>query len=592
MRVDAAVVQRTAEIRARFAQRDATMWRVGLVRAGQLQMVAPQHFSDDWPMSMIANLIDVVARDVAESIAPLPTLSCAAGRMKTDADKNRAGRKNKGGMYYWVESGLKIQMLAGADRYITDAFLPLYVEPDFVTKMPRIRVEDGSGMYYDLDQSGCVRVIVKVWRLKVSQLVALFGDNPDVHRGLMTDRYGRQVVGDHEVEVVRYCDCENTILYVPSKQNLLLTTYPNPVPGVCPYFVAERPKLRQGGIPRGQFDDVVYVQLARSVMAQLTMEAGKKSVQAPTIVPHDLIDLPLGADALWRTEQGAAAVGRLRLDVPRDAFALTDQLDNELRTGARYPGVRSGQVEASIVTGRGVQQLSAGFETQIDSAQTVLGEVLRRATSYAFQLDETLWPNEERTINGTLNGETFYESWIPARDIDGNYSCDVTYGFASGLAPAQKVVMLLQLRADGDIDRDTLRRQLPWDIDVEQMQRQMDVQAARDAAIGGIQAALAAIGQMAAAGQDPSPLLAAAGKFIRGRQDGKAVEDLLEEIFTPPEPPPGAPEQAAAGAMPGQPAQPPGPGEPGGPGLQELMAGLRSGQPAMSASVRRQQPAA
>jgi hypothetical protein len=423
-----------------------------------------------------------------------------------------------------------------------------------------------------------------------------------VHAKLMTGPRGYPV-GDHEVEVVRYCDTEQTMLFVPSKDGVVLTSYPNPVPGKCPYFIAERPKLRQLGVPRGQFDDVIYVQVARSVMAQLTMEAGKKAVQAPIAVPQDLQDLPIGPDAIWRTDQGAGSIGRVALNVPREAFALTDQLEQELQAGARYPGTRSGQVEASVITGRGVQQLSAGYETQIDSAQTVLGECLRRATEYAFELDEKVWPDITRTIDGTLSGETFHEDWRPARDIDGHYSCDVTYGFAAGLAPAQKVVMLLQLRADGDIDRDTLRRQLPWDIDVEQMQRSMDVQAVRDAAVGSVQQMLGMAGQMALNGMDPTPLLTGARDFIRGRQDGKAVEDLIEKLFPPPPPPaapePGTPEAAAAeaggspaGATPTAPAgaqeqQQPLPGQAGGPGIQDLVAAMRGGTPAMSASVRR-----
>lgn len=594
MKAEARIVSRVNELRNRFGARDATMWRVGLVRSGNLAMVAPGHFSEEWPQSMVANMIETIARDVAESISPLPALNCSSGAMRSDADKRRAAKKNKGGMYYWKKSGLKISMLSGADRYITDAFLPFYVEPNFAENRPVIRVEDGLGAYYDLDQSGDTRVYVKVWRDRISRLAALFGDDPAVHARLMQPSYGGyRPGGDAEVEVVRYCDTDRTVLYVPSRDQVVLAEYPNPVPGVCPYFIAERPKLRVLGVPRGQFDDVIYVQVARSVMAQLTMEAGKKAVQAPIAVPQDLVDLPIGPDAIWRTDQ-PDKVGRVPLTVPREAFALGQQLEEELRAGARYPGTRSGQVEASVITGRGVQQLSAGYETQIDSAQTVLGEGLRRATEYAFRLDEALWPDVTRTIDGSLSGETFHEDWRPGRDIDGNYSCDVTYGFAAGLAPAQKVVMLLQLRADGDIDRDTLRRQLPWEIDVEQMQRSMDVQAVRDAAVGSVQQLLGMAGQMAVNGMDPRPLLAGAKKFIRGRQDGQAVEDLLEELFPAPEPQPAADPLAAAaaeagGAPAGQPPaeQAPQPGQAGGPGVQDLIAAFRSGQPAMSASVRR-----
>jgi hypothetical protein len=113
------------------------------------------------------------------------------------------------------------------------------------------------------------------------------------------------------------------------------------------------------------------------------MEAGKKAVQAPIAAPPDLVRTCPSA----RTRSGAPTSPRRSagspLNVPREAFALGDQLEQELQVGARYPGTRSGQVDASVITGRGVQQLSAGYETQIDAAQTVIGEALRRATEYA-----------------------------------------------------------------------------------------------------------------------------------------------------------------------------------------------------------------
>jgi hypothetical protein len=72
-----------------------------------------------------------------------------------------------------------------------------------------------------------------------------------VHAKLMTDaRMRGYPVGDTEVEVVRYCDTEQTMLYCRRRTASSWPVYPNPVPGKCPYFVAERPKLRQIGVLR------------------------------------------------------------------------------------------------------------------------------------------------------------------------------------------------------------------------------------------------------------------------------------------------------------------------------------------------------
>lgn len=584
MRVDTAVTTKVMELRNRNAQRDMDTWRVRQVRSGNANLVAPAHFSEDWPHLLVANMLDAICRDLAESISPLPALNCASGSMRTDADKRRAGRKNRIGFNYWLASGLPVAMKTGADHYVEDGFLPFYVKLDFDKNLPLICVEDPYHCYYDLDEQRNTAVFVRVWRDRTARLARLFGE--DVGRQLMFAPYG---VGDTEVEVVRYSDLDRTVLYVPARQNLVLAEYPNVLPGRCPYVVAERPG---GPRPRGYLDDIVWPQLARGVMAQLTMEAGKKSVQAPTVVPMDLVDLPIGPDSVWRTEAGAQSVAKVRLDVPREAFALTQELAQEMRDGARYPGVRSGTPEASVITGQGVKALNGTFDTQISEAQDVLGDALRRVTSMAFEADEKLWPDLEKTIDGTMAGETFHETYRARDAIASNYSCDVTYGFASGQSPAQALVMLQQLQGSGVLGVDDVRRNLPFPIDVEQVQRQIDVYEVRKAGIQGLQAAAAATGQMAAQGQDPSTLLVAMAKFIQGRQNGESVETLLERIFTPPPAPPEQPDQSQPGQPgqqpPGQPGQAPLPGQPGGPSIQQLISGMRSGQPVSNILTRQQ----
>src|SRR5262249_47258506 len=184
---------------------------------------------------------------------------------------------------------------------------------------------------------------------------------------------------------------------------------------------------------------------------------------------------------------------------------------------------------ASVVTGRGVQELQGSFDTAIAAGQTVLGEALRRVTELAFELDERLWPADLKVIDGTIAGETFHDTYRPDRDIAGNYACTVSYGFAAGQSPAQAIVMMLQLLAAAVADLAPVRLNLPFPIDTAAMQQQLDVQKTRQAAIAGLASALAATGQMAAAGGDPSTLLRAAGEFIRGRTAGRAVEDLLTD---------------------------------------------------------------
>jgi hypothetical protein len=62
-------------------------------------------------------------------------------------------------------------------------------------------------------------------------------------------------------------------------------------------------------------------------------------------------------------------VRRVRLELPNAAFGESQILLDELRQGARYPEARTGGVDASIITGRGVQALLGGFDSQVKAAQ-------------------------------------------------------------------------------------------------------------------------------------------------------------------------------------------------------------------------------
>ena len=67
-------------------------------------------------------------------------------------------------------------------------------------------------------------------------------------------------------------------MFVPERANLILAQTNNPL-GRCPVVVARKPSF--DGQQRGQFDDVLWVQMARAKFALLSLEAAHKAVEAP-----------------------------------------------------------------------------------------------------------------------------------------------------------------------------------------------------------------------------------------------------------------------------------------------------------------------
>lgn len=569
------IENRRRQLKERYLDRDRAMDMVQMVRRGDIDRLFPDLFSDDIPKSVVANLVDVAARDLAEVMAPLPNLACASGNMKTDADRMRAARKNKVGYNYWNESQLERQMYDFADSYNSHGFAAFVVEPDMDCMTPKIRVDNPNGVYYQMDRWGNCIEYVKETLATAGELAAMYPEYRGQILSIGEDKKRRD--DSSWLTLVRYIDCHRQVIYLPEANNVVLAQAANPCKRV-PVAVVERFDL--GRTPRGQFDDVIWVQLARSLMAMYQMSAAEKSVNAPIALPDDVTEMNIGPDAVLRT-QNPQAIQRVRLDVPRDSWMLADQLDKESKQGARYPDARTGGVKGSIITGRGVEAMLGTFDTQIKTAQVLFKQALETATSLCFEMDVALWPTTRKTINGTMSGKSFEIQYVPARDISDNTSCSVTYGFAAGMTPSQAIVTLLQLRGDKLIQRDTFRRALPFDVDPDEEQRGLDVEDLEDGLKQGFMAMMTGIGPMMQQGGDVMTLLKSASMAIEDRSKGMPLHKAITLAMTPPEPEPSeAPQPAGPEGMPpeGGEAGPGGP--PGLPGMRPngMPQGVAPGQ--------------
>jgi len=335
--------------------------------------------------------------------------------------------------------------------------------------------------------------------------------------------------------------------------------------------VARRPSV--DGEMRGQFDDVLGIQLLRNRFALLAMEAAEKSVQSPIVLPADVNELEMGGDAVIRTSN-PAGVRRVDLNIPPGAFTEQQLLQQELRTGTRYPEGRTGNIDASIITGQGVQALMGGFDTQVKSAQAIFASALRDVISVCFEVDEKFF-DYEKTIRGVDAGSPYQITYKPSKDIKKDYSADVRYGMLAGLNPAQGLIFMLQALGGGLISTDLAMRELPFGINVTQEQEKIEIENMRKSLVQSLQAYTQAIPQMAVAGEDPSTVIKKIADVIKSRQKGVPIEDAVEEVFAPELPPAGAPmvEQPSPA-----PAAPVGGASPAGqPNLQTLLSSLSAG---------------
>ena len=562
------VFSRVQALRYRSTSRDMRNGDVQMVRQGKISQVYPNFFPDGIDQNVVANFIDVVARDFAELMAPLPAINCSAVNQTSDRARTFADKRTRIAANYFRHSDMEVQMYNGADMYITYGFLPFIIELDEEAKLPRIRLENPIGAYPEFDRYGRCIAFVKRYQLTLGELIAQF---PEQERAILgPEGYKQDLNG--MIELIRYYDKDQSVLYLPSRSNYLLSQAPNPM-GKMMVIIAKRPSV--DGELRGQFDDVLGIQLLRNRFALMAMEAAEKSVQAPIVLPNDVQELQLGGDAVIRTAnpQGVRRVG---LEIPAGAFNEQQLLNDELRVGARYPESRTGNVKASIVTGAGVEALQGAFDSQIKATQAIFTTALRDVISLCFEVDEKLF-NVEKTIRGTDAGSPYAITYLPSKDIKGDYSADVRYGMLAGLNPAQGLIFMLQALGGKLISKDMAMRELPFNVNVTLEQEKIETEDLRTSLMGALQAYTQAIPQLAASGGDPTDIIRKVATVIRERQKGKVLEDVIEEVFEPQNPPAGTQPQVEQ-PVPSAPGAPVGGSSPQGGmgGPQERLGGAQN----------------
>ena len=569
------VAARVQSLRYRNTERDGRNLDVLAVRKGKIAEVYPDFFPAGVDANVVANFIDIVARDLSEVMAPLPAVNCSAANQTSDKARQFADKRTRIASNYFQHSDLSVQMYSGADWYITFGFVPFIVELDEESKLPRIRIENPVGAYPEFDRYGRCVAFVKRYMMTLGELCSQF---PEYDSQLLGPQGYKQDLNG-QVELVRYYDKDQSIIFIPSKNNLVLSKAMNPL-GKMMVIVARKPSI--DGELRGQFDDVLGIQLLRNRFALLAMEAAEKSVQAPIVLPQDVQELQLGGDAVIRTAN-PAGVRRVDLNLPQGAFTEQTLLNQELRVGSRYPESRTGNINASVVTGQGVQALMGAFDTQVKSAQAIFAAALRDVIRLCFEVDEVIYP-EEKTIRGVDSGSPYEVVYKPSKDIKQDYSADVRYGMLAGLNPAQGLIFMLQALGGGLISKDMAMRELPFTVNVTQELEKIEIEKMRDSLLGSITALSQAIPQMAMQGQDASEVVRQIAAVIKARQKGQAIEEVVSEIFAPqqqPVPPAGAPQSVeqpspapegvpAGGASPLQPPQQP------APDVMSLLSGLNS----------------
>lgn len=585
------ILQRADSLKQKYAERDRWAKLIRAVREGRWTEVNPDVFNEQWPAPTVANMIEVMARDFAASAAAMPAINCSSANMTTDTAKDRAQKRTRIANHYAQFSRLAAQLPDGMDNYQSYGMLALCVTPDMDAKLPTISVEDSQSVYPVFGKNMCTESVLVSRTLDRITLETRY---PQVKEWTSRGEGG----GLTDYEVLTWNDKTSYVTWIPRMSNMILHEAPNPL-GRCYYVCIPRPSGAGtwDGNFRGAYNDLIWPQLARHNFQMLAMSAAEQAVDAPIAVPTDVADVPMGPGAIIRT-QNPQGVGRVKLDVPQGAWQALENLQQDMILGGMTSAGRLGQAGSGWTTGQGQDALGEGYSSQVALAQAQVGWGIQLAEELCFAWDEALWPDTPKQIRGMEQGGAPYQlTYTPSKDIAGDYTCDVSYGFMAGLDANRALIWLLQASAGGYISRDYAMRQMPQGVDALAEQQKINAEKLGDGLIAALAAIPQALPQMVLQGADPTAVITAYAKVIEGVKKGQVLEDAVEKAFAPQAPPapPAAPvgppspddgsEQPGAGGqpMPGMPdtgARPP---------LNQLQAGLsRGGSPDLGAIVSHQ----
>lgn len=573
------------------SQRDAQWAEVSLIRQGKFHEVAPQLFDSTIPKPIVANDIDVSARYFAGVLSAAPSVTCTSASLSNESKRKFHDKRTIIVNNYLYESGFDTQMIGGADHFNTLGAVICRVVPDKTTRSVRLKVVDPIGCYWVNNQWHETVRFAKVWRKPKVELEADYPalrENPAV----------ADFTPDYMLEVVQYEDASVCVAYLKSHPEVELYRYANMM-GACSYEVGVRPGLDD--TVAGSYRDVIWLQVVRHKLNQMMLKGIDKAINAPIGLPEDADTIEIGDDTVMRSAS-PERIRRVDLSLPSQAFAFPELLAREQGKGSMTPEALTGNVDASIITGQGVKQLQQGWNDQIAVGQRVLGEWRRRLLSKALKIDETLFAMAEREIKGIAAGIPYSIKYVPRRDIDGDYTVDVTYGYAAGLDPNRAMILLSQMYAAGWLSKESAISQMNLGINAVDELRKVSVDKSREAILNGVAIYAQSMGQTIAAGGDAAQAISQIATFVAQLNKGVPEEEAAAKAFAPPpqatQPEiPGIPSSGpdAAGGAPLPPGVQPGTATegPGGrPDLATFFSGLTgSGQPNLSSTVARQIPA-
>lgn len=271
----------------------------------------------------------------------------------------------------------------------------------------------------------------------------------------------------------------------------------------------------------GALDHSIGVMADMARLSILATIATEDAVMSETIIIGDLRGdrYRRGRNSVNILSHGSSAQ-KMNSQVPFAAFNEIDRKERQLRLIAGHSPMEDGESALDFATGKGLQELKGSVGLEVREYQTAIGHWKRNLNAKRLELDEKVC-NVDKTMYGIRAGSPFVETYLPTKDIAGNYLTREVHGAMAGFDDATKIITGLQLLQGGVIDMDTFRENLDGLENLDRIEERIRAGRIEDVVMEGLLSLVAT---------DERARQAAIKMLPKGE-----MRDVLEETFAPQE---------------------------------------------------------
>lgn len=475
-------------------------WKEGIAEMDEMAAIyegeLPARFEQFFPKSVPKHLVQVIPLawdDLATQAGRMPDLR---GEPKNHTRKELAavGLLEKIGFSYLRQARPTGKVfMKGLAWWLQIGRAVAIVTPDWEAKIPRLELRDPRSCYPGIKR------MVNNTPVELSDLIFKYelDINEARKRGLANE-------GDRNASGNLYHDKVKVIEFIDTNQWVIVSDHgmaqrAEHKLGIVPGWVFQTfaPNSKAG---KSRFKDQVALMVAISRLITAKIAYADRLVNPILWTRGHEASLELGPYTINKLGP-SGEMGQIdppsQFQVDRD-IQMLNQFSRILN---RNPEVRQGEIasKGTYTSAKTLEQLSESIDTVVGGDWDTIGPGIERLLEVCFRMDVMLWPNEVKTVEGTLAGKRFFETYTPIDDIGERTKLRVDYGF--GVGGYQGFLMHLQASQGKTMSRRRAMEAMPGISDVDEELNLIEIESMDDAGMAMFQ-------QQAAAGQLDMPVWA------------------------------------------------------------------------------------